>query len=105
MTPENDVGSRSAAARTTAVRLVAGMGMLRVALLFGSAAVALVIDPVRRMADKYTQPQSPAPTGSTRSPPDRSVAARRLHDSPQRAADDAGSVCIIRANGQRSGDC
>ena len=78
--------------------------MLRIALLFGSAAVALALI-LAPLADKYTKiaDRRPRRAGFHRHRLDRGP--QRLHDPPQRAAAVAGSVCIIRANGQRSGDC
>lgn len=82
----------------------AGMGVLRIALLFGSAAVALalVIAPI---ADTYSRPQFAETAGldftSTGSVgPRGSYTIRKsvLQDMP-------GALCIIRQNGQRVGDC
>jgi hypothetical protein len=84
----------------------AGVGALRVALLFGSAAVAfaLIIAPI---AEKQTRrfiaagPQAGLDMTSTGSVPYRgSYTVRRsvLQPGPD-------AVCIIRDNGRRSGAC
>ena len=87
----------------------AGMGALRVALLFGSAAVALalILTPV---VENHTQRAlySPYPgggldimaTGTVGQRQGSGYVVRRsvLQSSP-------GSVCIIRQNGVKSGDC
>lgn len=86
----------------------AGMSALRVALLFGSATVglALILTPI---ADKQTRrmAQSPYPTGvdmmatgtiGQRNQNTYTVRRSVLQPSPN-------SVCIIRANGARSGEC
>lgn len=83
----------------------AGMGVLRIALLFGSAAVALVMILVP-IADSYTRPQSGesaygldlTATGSIKSGSHFTIRKSVLQSSPT-------SVCIIRDTGLRSGDC
>jgi len=83
----------------------AGMGALRIALLFGSAAVALalLIVPMLDRGTGFLTAGSAAgidvmSTGSVA--PGSSYTIRRsvLQDTPN-------SVCIIRSNGTRSGDC
>ncbi len=83
----------------------ASMGILRVALLFGSAAVAIALL-VAPIAENYTRGQfvSAGPevldltsTGSIRG------GNYTIRKSVLQAQPD--SVCIIRANGRRSGDC
>jgi hypothetical protein len=102
MTPENDWN----AIRGERQPLLgaAGMGMLRFALLFGSvaAALALILTPV---ADRYAQSHfvgmdgiDYTATGSIGSPRNSYTIRRTVLQQP-------GSVCIIRADGQRSGDC
>lgn len=84
---------------------VAGMGVLRVTLLFGSAAVALALI-VAPIADNYSRPQfADAEAGldymSTASIGQRGAYTIRksvLQDMP-------GSLCVIRNNGQQIGDC
>ena len=83
----------------------AGMGILRIALLFGSVAVALALI-IALLAENYTTARltdtSPGVdmtrTGSI--DPRNSYTLRKsvLQTSPD-------SVCVIRANGTRSGDC
>ena len=81
---------------------VAGTGVLRIALLFGSAAVALALI-AAPLAQNYARSQVAGgfdmmSTGST--PATNSYTIRRsvLQPAPE-------SVCIIRPNGSRSGDC
>ena len=85
-----------------------GMGALRVTLLFGSAAVglALVLAPlaesqVERMAyASYTGKLDTMATGTIGPRSSGTYTVRRsiLQPSPS-------SVCIIRSNGMRTGDC
>jgi hypothetical protein len=78
-----------------------GTGGLAMALLLGSAAIALalVLPPI---AERLIHPQStgldPTITGSTENQAYYTIRRSILQPSPD-------SVCIIRANGQRSGDC
>lgn len=81
---------------------VAGTGVLRIALLFGSAAVALTLI-IAPFAENYARSQVAGDfdmmsTGST--PAKNSYTIRRsvLQPAPE-------SVCIIRPNGSRSGEC
>jgi hypothetical protein len=93
----------------------AGMGALRITLLFGSAAVALalILTPIiEKQTDRMSYASysaSPYPAGvdmmTTGSVGQRgngsgSYVLRRsvLQPSPN-------SVCVIRANGMRNGDC
>jgi len=90
----------------------AGMGMLRVALLFGSAAVALALIAtpfIESQADRlaYSAYSSGYPAGvdmmatgtiGQRSSGTYTVRRSVLQPSPN-------SVCIIRSNGMRTGDC
>ena len=64
---------------------VAGMGMLRVALLFGSAAVALALI-LAPMADRYDKSQFVGLDGLDFMATGSTGRSRRLHDPPQRAA-------------------
>lgn len=92
-----------------------GMGALRVALLFGSAAVglALILTPlaesqVERMAySSYSSRIDPMATGTIgggqgfagqRAGTAYTVRRSVLQPSPS-------SVCVIRSNGMRTGDC
>ena len=85
-----------------------GMGALRVALLFGSAAVglALVLTPlaesqVERMAySSYTSRLDTMATGTVGPRANGTYTVRRSVLQPSRS-----SVCIIRDNGMRTGDC
>jgi hypothetical protein len=83
----------------------AGMGALRVALLFGSAgvALALIIAPI---AENYTRPHFDGAgygvdlmsTGSIAPKPGFTIRRSVLQATPN-------AVCIIRNDGSRSGDC
>jgi len=83
----------------------AGMSVLRVALLFGSVAVALALLIVP-MLDRDASFLSARPgagvdvmsTGSIGGGSSYTIRRSVLQDSPN-------SVCIIRSNGTRSGDC
>lgn len=85
-----------------------GLGALRMALLFGSAAVALalILTPfVESQTERLIYASHPAgldmmPTGTIGQRSSGSYTVRRsvLQPTPQ-------SVCIIRQNGMRTGDC
>jgi len=84
----------------------AGMSILRITLLFGSAAVALALIAVP-VLDKQTRSSSrdtlttgldTMSTGSVGSRPTYTLRRSVLQPSPS-------SVCVIRADGRRSGDC
>jgi hypothetical protein len=84
--------------------LGAGTGVIGVALLFGSAAIALALI-AAPIAESYVQPQfvgveglDRTVTGSTGRPRAYTIRKSVLQASPD-------SACIIRANGVRSGDC
>lgn len=100
MTPENEWD----AIRSQRAPLfgAAGMGMLRVALLFGSAAVALALI-LAPMAHRYSESHFVGVDGldftATGSIGERDYTIRRS------VLQEPGSVCIIRANGQRGGGC
>ena len=97
----------AARGKGTSSGLSAGIGVLRVALLFGSAAVAfaLLVTPILQ---RYTPAQETAwnkspgidytQTGSIGYKGSYTVRRSVLQGSP-------GSVCVIRDNGTRSGDC
>jgi hypothetical protein len=81
-----------------------GIGMLRFALLFGSAAVALALI-VAPIAERESRAFVAGPQGidmiTTSSTGNRGTYTERrsvLQAMPE-------SVCTIRANGARSGDC
>ncbi|KQZ80836.1 hypothetical protein ASD64_11080 [Mesorhizobium sp. Root157] len=83
----------------------AGMGMLRVTLLFGSAAIALALFATPYLADHGRQRSVGTGFGgldlmSTGSVGTNTYTVRRsvLQQSPS-------AVCIIRDNGVRNGDC
>jgi len=85
----------------------AGIGVLRLALLFGSAAVALTLIAVplldRNSRLDYARDNSPfgldmTSTGSIGRGGTYTVRRSVLQPSPD-------AVCIIRADGRRSGDC
>ena len=100
MTPENDWDAIRN--RRTPIFSIAGMGILRIALLFGSAAVAiaLILAPA---AENYAQSQfggvlDMTATGSIGQAGGYTIRRSVLQTSPT-------SVCIIGNNGLRSGDC
>jgi hypothetical protein len=84
----------------------AGMSILRITLLFGSAAVALaliavpVLDKQTRSSsrDALTSGLDTMSTGSVGSRATYTLRRSVLQPSPS-------SVCVIRADGRRSGDC
>ena len=82
-----------------------GMGVLRIALLFGSAAVAVALMAIPYLdggRDEFIARSAPAGLDmmSTGSIGGGTYTVRRsvLQPSP-------GSVCVIRENGSRSGEC
>ena len=83
-----------------------GMGALRVTLLFGSAAIALALiaAPIldsqsnRNRTDTAAFGVDMMSTGATRYKGSYTIRKSVLQNSPN-------SVCIIRDNGTRSGDC
>ncbi|WP_048645218.1 hypothetical protein [Nitratireductor soli] len=86
----------------------AGIGALRVALLFGSAAVALalVLTPIAEKRTRPTVVQLGAPFGIdpiTTSSTKRSGGTYTIRRSVLQPTRDA--VCVISENGQRSGAC
>lgn len=89
--------------RSTPLLGAAGMGMLRIALLFGSAAVALALI-LAPMAARYSNSEIVGidgvdymATGSI-SPTKGYTIHRSVLQKP-------GAVCIIQGSGQRVGDC
>ncbi|MEW9805576.1 hypothetical protein [Mesorhizobium marinum] len=81
----------------------AGMGMLRVALLFGSGAVALalILAPV---AERYAR--SPlAALGAIDHTTTGSIGLRDVYTIRKSVLQRPGASCIIRSDGRRSGDC
>lgn len=84
----------------------AGMGVLRITLLFGSAAIAVALMAIPYLEGKQDQFVARGgatgidmmATGSIRNDNTYTVRRSVLQPSP-------GSVCIIRDNGSRSGEC
>lgn len=84
----------------------AGMGMLRIALLFGTAAVALSLFATSWLASRTSDQWSHTgqggldltTTGSIQRGGTYTVRRSVLQSTPS-------AVCIIRADGTRSGDC
>ena len=83
----------------------AGMGMLRITLLFGSAAVALalIIAPIAEERARAVAGTAPVgldmtSTGSVGHKGNYTIRRSVLQPSPN-------SICIIRDNGTRSGNC
>ena len=91
----------------------AGMGALRIALLFGSAgvALALILTPiVEKQADRMAYSSYPSgsyPAGidmmSTGTVGQRSTGSYVIRRSVLQPS--PNSVCVIRQNGMRTGDC
>jgi hypothetical protein len=84
---------------------IAGMGILRITLLFGSAAVALalILAPIADSQTRQFVQGGPAgldrmTTGSVPNAGRYTIRRSVLQDSPN-------AICIIRDNGSRSGDC
>ena len=87
----------------------AGMGALRVALLFGSAAVALALI-VAPIASRHTAAQLAGFAGAAGTRVDRQTTGSIGYSGSyvvRRSVlqGSASSVCVIRDNGTRSGDC
>ncbi|RUW95847.1 hypothetical protein EOA30_31235 [Mesorhizobium sp. M8A.F.Ca.ET.059.01.1.1] len=84
----------------------AGMGVLRVALLFGSAAVALAL-----IATPFLDSQTRSQTARDGFPGlDMTATGSISHRSTYTVRRsvlqaDPGAVCIIRSDGKSSGDC
>jgi hypothetical protein len=84
----------------------AGMGLLRITLLFGSAAVALALIAVPLLDNEGRQQVAHdafmgighTSTGSIGTAGTYTIRRSVLQPSPD-------AVCVIRANGRRSGDC
>lgn len=83
----------------------AGMGLLRITLLFGSVAIALALIAVplldndnRQFARAGFAGIDTMSTGSIERGGTYTIRRSVLQSSPE-------SVCVIRANGRRSGDC
>lgn len=80
----------------------AGFGALRLALLFGSLAVALALI-IAPIAERHTRIYTPGEidgmtTGSIRSVETYTIRRSVLQPSPD-------SICVIRADGTRDGEC
>ena len=89
----------------------AGMGILRITLLFGSAAVALalIIAPIaERQTRSYLDPERnarPASTTMTTGSIGSTGYRGQYTIRQKRAAIVAATVCVIRDNGVQIGDC
>ena len=101
MTPEEEWNAIRS--QRTPLFGAAGMSMLRIALLFGSAAVALALI-LAPMADRYSKTQIVGAggldfiaTGSVGQPGAYTI-RRSVLQAP-------GSVCIIDSTGRHSGGC
>lgn len=103
MTPEDEWGAIRS--RSAPLFGAAGMSMLRIALLFGSAAVALALI-LAPMADRYSKTQIVGAQGldfiSTGSVGQGGGQTYTIRRSVLQAP---GAVCIIDAAGRQSGDC
>lgn len=82
-----------------------GAGMLRVTLLFGTAAVALALFATPYLAGEGRQQLSDARYGGLDFMSTGSVASRTYTERRSVLQKSPGAVCIIRADGARSGDC
>ena len=89
-----------------------GMGILRITLLFGSAAVALalIIAPIADQQTRNYASEDRAPfglddmaTGSISKSGSGPTKVYTLHKSVLQASPE--SVCVIQTNGRRLGDC
>jgi hypothetical protein len=101
MTPENEwdvIKSRSGP-----LLGAAGMGMLRVALLFGSAAAALALI-LAPAADRYSRAQVVGIDGVDLMATG-SIGKANAYTIRKSVLQEPGAICIIRDNGARSGDC
>jgi hypothetical protein len=78
----------------------AGIGMLRISLLFGSgaAALALILAP---LADRYSRLEA----GDIDYTTTGSIGERGAYTIRRSVLQKADAVCIIRSDGRRSGDC
>jgi hypothetical protein len=99
---ENQVSTRDLLGR-------AGTGALRVALLFGSAAVALsvILTPIAQQQvarSAYGPGIDPMATGTT-ALGQRQTVLSRDYVIRRSVLQMPGDVCIINSNGQRSGSC
>ena len=101
MTPESEW--EAIRPRRTPLFGAAGVGMLRIALLFGSAAVALALI-LAPLADRYSKSQVVGLDGLDFTTTG-SIGNRAAYTVRRSVLQAPGSVCIIRANGQRRGDC
>ena len=101
----DDWDSTGGPARSRALPILstAGMGMLRVALLFGSAAVALALI-LAPAADRYAKAHVVGGDGIDYLATG-SIAPSGSYTIRRSVLQKSGAVCIIRADGQRSGDC
>jgi hypothetical protein len=85
-------------------------GAIRVTLLFGSAAIALamILTPIaNQQVARSTFGHSsldPVATGSTRNAGDP-LAVSRSYTIRRSVLQDQGGLCIINANGMRTGSC
>ncbi len=82
---------------------LAGMGLLRVVLLFGSAAVALALI-LAPLAARYTGSHAIG-IGGLDYNATGSIGGRGEYTIRRSVLQRPGAVCIIRADGRRSGDC
>ncbi|CAH2400457.1 hypothetical protein [Mesorhizobium escarrei] len=91
----------------------AGMGILRITLLFGSAAVALALiatplldSRMRSGRDDFAGGLDRMSTGSVGSTGTGSTGRRETYTLRRSVLQPLPtSICVIRDNGQRSGDC
>ena len=85
-----------------------GMGILRIALLFGSAAIALalILAPIAESQTRSYLARDSAPFGLdefTTGSINKGGSTYTIHKSVLQPSPDA--VCVIQSNGRRAGDC
>lgn len=97
-------GLRSGSSRM----VIAGSGMLRVVLLFGSAAVALALILAPILDNQVNSLLARSDTGQgVDMMPTGTIGARRTSYTIRKSVlqSTPNSVCILRSNGTQSGDC
>jgi hypothetical protein len=101
MTPEKEWDAIRG--RSAPLLGMAGMSVIRVTLLFGSAAVALALI-LAPMAARYSKSEIVGIDGVDYMATG-SISPGRSYTVHRSVLQKPGAVCIIHASGQRSGDC
>lgn len=102
MTPENDWNAIRGPRQPLLDRV--GTSMIRFVLLFGLAAVALALI-LTPMADRYSQSHFVGVDDLDYTATGSIGGSVRSYTIRKSVLKDPGAVCIIRADGRRSGDC